>query len=161
MVLFIALSGNFLHLSGQTACILLTNGSQECHAINSISCMRVLNGNLMVQFTQQTNTSYSIQEIRKIMFTSGNTGQVRQTQPPAMRIYPNPVGDILTVEISEQSRGNGTIEIFSMDGRLIQTLRTTLVNSTTQINVSSLSQGVYICRIRNGNQTSSLQFVKQ
>lgn len=161
LVLLIALSGNFLHLSGQSTCILLTNGTQECHAINAISTIRVLNGNLTIQFSQQTNTSYPLNEIRKMIFTTGTINQVRQSQPSPMRIYPNPVSDILTIEIPEQTRGNGTIEIYSMEGRLVQSFRTTMVNSTTQINVSRLSQGVYICRIRNGNQTSSIQFVKQ
>lgn len=161
MALFIALSGNFLHLSGQSTCFILSNGTQVCHAINTISTIRILNGNLTIQFTQQSNASYPLDEIRKMIFTTVPINQVRQSQPTPMRIYPNPVSDILTIEMPESSRGSGTIEIYSMDGRLIQTLRSTMVNSTTQINVSSLSQGVYICRIRTGNQTSSLQFVKQ
>jgi len=161
MALFIALSGNFLLLSGQSTCFLLTNGTQVCHAINSISTIRILNGNLTIQFTQQTNVSYPLDEIRKMIFTPGTNNQVVQPQTTQMRVYPNPVGDILTIEIPESSRGTGSIEIYSMDGRLIQTLRSSMVNSTTQINVSSLSQGVYICRIRTGNQTSSIQFVKQ
>ena len=161
MVLLIALSGNFLLLSAQSTCILLNNGTQECHQLNSISSIKVLNGTLIVNLSQQTISSYPIQEIRKILFTSSTGSQINQTQRSSMRVYPNPVGDILTIEVSEQLRGNSSIDIYSMDGRLIQALRSSVVNGTTQINVSSLSQGVYICRIRNGNQTSSIQFVKQ
>ena len=161
MVLLIALSGNFLLLSAQSTCILLNNGTQECHQLNSISSIRVLNGNLIVNLTQGSNVTYSIQEIQKILFISSTVNQINQTQRSAIRVYPNPVSDVLTVEMAESLRGNGIIEIYSRDGRLIQTLRSTQVNATTQINVSSLSQGVYICRIRTGNQTSSIQFVKQ
>ena len=161
MVLLILLSSNFLSLLGQTTCLYLTNGTEECHTITSISTIKFENGNIDIQFSDQNDISYPLQEIRKMTFRSDTILQMLPFQTNRLRIYPNPVSDILTIETPEQFRGLGFIEIYSMDGRNIQTFRSTQVNATTQINVSSLSQGVYICRIRNGNQTSSIQFVNQ
>jgi len=146
---------------GQSTCIRFVNGSNACHNNNTIAKLVVASGDLNLHLNNLTVQNYPITSIRSITFTAGTSGQAQQREQVAFRMYPNPVTDLLTIETNMSERGTGTIEIISLDGRTLQTLRANFENGTNQVNVSSLAQGAYICRIRNGNQVSSLQFVKQ
>lgn len=68
-------------------------------------------------------------------------------------VYPNPVTDELHLSLQEISR----LEIHDQMGRLI--LSETSPNS--QVNVSSLRQGVYIVTIFTGNERYTEKFIKQ
>lgn len=68
-------------------------------------------------------------------------------------VYPNPVTDELHLSLQEISR----LEIHDQMGRLI--LSETSPNS--QVNVSSLRQGVYIVTIFTGNERYTETFIKQ
>ena len=146
---------------GQSTCIRFVNGSHDCHNNSAIAKLVVASGNLNLHLTNQNVQSFALTTIRSITFSTGTSGQAQQREQVSFRMFPNPVTDLLTIETNISERGAGTIEIISLDGRTLQTLRANFENGTNQVNVSSLAQGVYICRIRNGNHTSSLQFVKQ
>lgn len=67
-------------------------------------------------------------------------------------IYPNPVQNILYV------KGNSvaySIEIYSLIGQLVKT-----VSNANEIDVSLLSQGIYLIRIRNENISTTQRFIK-
>ena len=67
-------------------------------------------------------------------------------------IYPNPVQNILYV------KGNSvaySIEIYSLIGQLVKT-----VSNANEIDVSLLSQGIYLIRIRNDNISTTQRFIK-
>jgi hypothetical protein len=52
------------------------------------------------------------------------------------------------------------IQILSLEGRLLMQQKPT--NTTdTQIDISALPQGMYLCKITNGNQQQTLKFLKQ
>ncbi|MDX9892534.1 MAG: T9SS type A sorting domain-containing protein, partial [Bacteroidales bacterium] len=146
---------------GQSTCIRFVNGSNACHNNNTIAKLVVASGDLNLHLTNQNVQSFALTTIRSITFSTGTSGQAQQREQVAFRMYPNPATNILTIETTSQHRSSGTIEIISLDGRTLISLRSNFENSTNQVDVSSLAQGAYICKIRNGNQVSSLQFVKQ
>ena len=72
-----------------------------------------------------------------------------------IKVYPNPASDILTINnpIGEQ------IEIFDMEGRLIQT---EAVNNETQtIQIQGLPSGIYMLRMREKTLQVSYKIIKQ
>lgn len=76
-------------------------------------------------------------------------------------LYPNPTIDELHVTLNEKIAGKTLLNIYSQQGRLMQTKtfdKNTSVLSQT-INVQSLLPGVYILQIVNGYQKSSLKFI--
>lgn len=157
----ILLLGYIIPIHGQSTCIHFVNGSNACHNNSAIAKLVVSSGDLNLHLNNLTVQNYPLTSIRSITFTAGTSGQAQQREQVAFRMYPNPVTNILTIETTSQHRSSGTIEIISLDGRTLISLRSNFENSTNQVDVSSLAQGAYICRIRNGNQVSSLQFVKQ
>ncbi len=72
-------------------------------------------------------------------------------------IYPNPVQDILWIA-GEWQDGEASIEMYSMDGRLVMNkdIQTSVHFRTNSLVLSeNLAAGVYIIRIRQGEQTGS------
>ena len=75
----------------------------------------------------------------------------------ATRVYPNPASEQLTIE----NGGAGTkLEVFDIVGKLM--MRTTLTKSREQIDISSLSGGMYLLSFTaEDGQKGTKRFVKQ
>ncbi len=80
---------------------------------------------------------------------------VEENEASSFSIYPNPVVDNLTIQLTE-----GSIElvsIYTIDGQLVRT-----ENSTSKtINVADLTEGVYILQVQTENGISNQKFVKK
>lgn len=81
-----------------------------------------------------------------------------------LKIYPNPAGENLTLTLS---KGEGTsevqIEILDLLGREVlqpQASNITIEHQTT-INITSLSPGIYIAQVKQGEKAYREKFVKQ
>lgn len=73
-------------------------------------------------------------------------------------IYPNPVKDILTITIKDNSTIK-TIELYDIQGRLLQTQ---LVNDVhSELNVSSRANGMYFIKINTDKGTKVEKLVKE
>lgn len=70
-------------------------------------------------------------------------------------IYPNPTKDKLTIDLFSTQKSTGNIEIYNMEGKLVQSnsLELSEGNNSTQIDVSLLPSASYIVKI-NYNETS-------
>lgn len=71
-----------------------------------------------------------------------------------MRIYPNPVASLLTVDTKDPS----IMQIMDLSGRVVAQQS---IQSSTQINVSGLAQGVYFVALSNKQGVYKAKFVKQ
>lgn len=163
LILELLLIGSLSTLNAQThnAVIQLQNGSQIPYPLATIEAFVFQNGTMSVHATTQTNHTFSIDTISSIRFEYGTVSQSRSSIRENLRVYPNPVTNFLTVEFDANSRGNMILEIVGMEGQVFLSQQVNSGESRTEINVSSLSQGIYICRIRGNNRSSSIQFVKQ
>ena len=74
---------------------------------------------------------------------------------PKIKIYPNPVTEVLNLELNNS---NYSITIIDLSGRAILQPNTL---SPNQINVSSLPKGVYFIKLINSESNEILQFVKK
>ena len=69
-------------------------------------------------------------------------------EPLAIYVYPNPADNELNILFNSLPKGRTTIEFHDVAGRLMFVQE---INSTNaRIDISSLPQGVYMCRIVNG-----------
>jgi hypothetical protein len=73
-------------------------------------------------------------------------------------IYPNPVSSEFTVSIADDLVSNCIIKIYSLEGKLIQTK--SIVKKIQNININSLTNGVYIIKIENGNKYFQTKLIK-
>ena len=71
---------------------------------------------------------------------------------PAVVVYPNPSSGTFTVTCEGMSQ----IQVFSVDGRLIQCLET----QSDFVQISGLTDGVYVLRIKKGSEMLMRKIVK-
>jgi len=69
----------------------------------------------------------------------------------AIRIYPNPVGDVLSIEVQSLKSGNAQLKIINMQGEVVKSLRPFLIDNqgslTLSTDASRLSAGVYLVQL--------------
>lgn len=76
----------------------------------------------------------------------------------AIRIFPNPANDRLSIEIGSEEYKNEMIDIFSIDGRLMTSVA--LDAPVLSVDVQGFDKGVYLLRIRNRVGLKPLLFIK-
>jgi len=64
-------------------------------------------------------------------------------------IYPNPAKESFTIEYSNESAGSLNFELYNMMGEIVQSNK--LSETATQINISLLQSGIYLCKIADEN----------
>ncbi len=76
-----------------------------------------------------------------------------------VKIYPNPVSNILNVSLLGVVSRQSTIQVVDAKGTVV--LEQKLVNNPQAIDVSKLAKGVYMIRSNNGGSVITSKFVKQ
>ncbi|GHV49053.1 hypothetical protein FACS1894181_06750 [Bacteroidia bacterium] len=80
-------------------------------------------------------------------------------QSSGLSVYPNPVGNVLNVELNRDVR-NGTLALFDLNGKAV--VRQNLTGRQAAINLQPLAKGMYILRlVEGGNATAGVKIVKQ
>ena len=75
------------------------------------------------------------------------------------RVYPNPVTNILTIELGNEFAANSVIKIFDLTGKLISSKK---AKQTTQtFNIQHLQAGVYLVNVSNGIKNVVKRIVKE
>jgi len=78
-----------------------------------------------------------------------------------IRVYPSPARNQVTVQHS-QLGDHACISIVTVDGKLLKRVTPAAGASNTPVDISSLSPGMYVLRLDNGNgKTETATFVKQ
>ena len=68
------------------------------------------------------------------------------------RCYPNPAGNVINLNFAEEVECQ-SVEIFTLDGRLVETFPETSLQTSSQptIDISSLNAGVYILKVKTAD----------
>ena len=78
----------------------------------------------------------------------------------SVKIFPNPVGNKLNIELANAENKTVVVELLSIDGKLLKKELIIAIENQCQISVSGLLQGVYLCRINNGTSVEIAKFTK-
>jgi hypothetical protein len=76
-----------------------------------------------------------------------------------IKIYPNPTKGILNVKIPLDDENVMTIQVLSLNGSLLQ--ENIVTNEMTIIDLSNRPSGLYILRIRGGDDSSEWKILKE
>lgn len=74
------------------------------------------------------------------------------------RVWPNPVVDILKIECSN---GISSIRITDINGKIMYSMDKANNIQSTEINISDLSDGIYIVHVFTGNNVVTNKIIKQ
>lgn len=86
------------------------------------------------------------------------TAGVEDFNKTAFSIYPNPTTD-KNVTISHNIDAKGTVSVYTLTGALVA--NSELSAGSQNLNLSSLSAGIYIVKIEAGNQTATQKLIVQ
>ncbi|RLD89429.1 MAG: hypothetical protein DRJ09_06575 [Bacteroidetes bacterium] len=80
----------------------------------------------------------------------------------ALKVYPNPVANIVYFDIENQSGSTAEISVYNMNGKRVIMNRVSLTTGKNKgkLDVSSLPTGTYIVKVKNGKNVSTQKFVK-
>jgi hypothetical protein len=81
---------------------------------------------------------------------------------PVFTLYPNPVSDNFSVELTNDQTGRMKVDIVSVSGQIMRSLMLDKGQPSTQFTLPSnnLSKGVYFLQIQVGNWNGTKRFVK-
>jgi hypothetical protein len=79
-----------------------------------------------------------------------------------LKTYPNPTRDNTTVTFELANAGMVEIQVYSITGRLVKSIRKSMDEGTNslQIEGDNLANGTYIVKFNSGKQTESVKFIK-
>lgn len=75
-------------------------------------------------------------------------------------VYPNPVKEKLIIDLAQPAT-NVTLQIFTLEGKLIRKESIEYIRRTASMNIDDISGGTYILQISKGTDVYNLKFVKQ
>jgi hypothetical protein len=134
--------------------------AQSVYSVANIQKLTFSSGNLTVKDINGVNSIFTQADIRYINFTNLNLSLVEYSLDHIIKVYPNPVNNILHINIEDHAKYVDQIEIFSSRGQLI--LKQNHFNSNDpQVDVSKLLQGIYLCKITVDNNSKTIKFLKQ
>jgi len=91
---------------------------------------------------------------------NGSTGNVKFDTK--LKTYPNPTRDNTTITFELANAGMVDIQVYSITGRLVKSIRKSMDEGTNavQIDGDSLANGTYIVKFNSGKQSESVKFIK-
>lgn len=106
-----------------------------------------------------TQSAMEIDYVRVYEYVPTSTQNITQTKTPTY--FPNPVDNVLTIELDKNIQENVTVNIHSIDGKLVKTYQKNIVDNQLQINgLSNLNKGLYFVSFRTTDTNYNLKFLK-
>lgn len=84
------------------------------------------------------------------------TAAMQDNFADAVKVYPNPVGDVLTIDGTTEI---STLSIYSLHGALIKKINVNSIDYS--LDCSALTQGAYYVKIDAGNEVITKKFIKK
>jgi hypothetical protein len=75
---------------------------------------------------------------------------------PSLEIFPNPVSELLTLQITGNIEMDGELTIFDLYGKIVRS--ETISNSKLEMNISNLPGGLYLLQLRSGEKEWNTKF---
>ncbi len=134
---------------------------QTSFQISNISKFTFSNGKMIIGNNNGTDSSFDLASLRYLNFTDLTLSTPNlELHTDKVFVFPNPVNDYLNLSIPSFFSNGSTINIFTVEGRLL--IKTDLTNNDLhKIDVSLLPTGLYLCNIQNNNNNQIIKFVKQ
>jgi hypothetical protein len=158
LTLAIILFGNILAKAQTNDLIVREKGGNEnAYSISNIRKLSFSSGNLIVTLKTGNPYIYATSNIDRLFFKQAVTGiAAEETEEKTMSLYPNPVADVLRLRLIG---GTTQVQIQDMQGKVWMS-KTAEGNEAT-LNMVELPAGLYTCTLKSENATNSIKLLKQ
>ena len=119
-----------------------------------------INENKLINFSISSDSLSKGDNRFEILFKNSTTNLEKLlVLNTSVLVYPNPATDILNINISNAGFKNSSLSIYNVAGQ--QIINTSMNGANAQINIESLSNGIYFVNIANENGFfKTVKFVK-
>ena len=151
-------------LQAQNMYVKEKSGTQTTYSLSAVKKISFLSGNIAISKIDGNSDVYSLERIRYLSFRDLSTSIIplpTMLGVTEVQIYPNPVIDAFNIHLSKSENQNGIIEILSIDGIIVYSKAINSHNNDFHVDVTSLSKGLYLCRINKGTSIETIKFIKQ
>jgi hypothetical protein len=157
LVLGIWLTG----LQAQTLRVKQAEGTETAYSLAEISKLSFSEGNLQITSDKSNISIFELSTLRYLTISDIPVGLNEQVKFREMnlKVYPNPVTNLLTVQLDDIGKTKSNLEILSVNGKVLSTRNITGMQ-TVYLDLSHLERGIYICRYRNSETTKTAKIVK-
>jgi hypothetical protein len=157
LVLGIWLNG----LQAQTLHVKQAEGTETAYSLTEISKLSFSEGGLQITNYENNSSSYELNTLRYLTVSDIPVGLNEQVKFREMhlKVYPNPVNNVLTVQLDDTGKTKSSLEILSVNGKVLSTRNVTGMQ-TVHLELGHLERGIYICRYRNSETTKTAKIVK-
>ncbi|PID68341.1 MAG: hypothetical protein CR968_02180 [Flavobacteriia bacterium] len=162
-VLFLFLGFALFGMNAQSVYVNESDGMQTGFNLSEIQSISFEGGSMSVTSTDGVENDFALSNVSALVFSQTISGieDVLFSQQNNLSIYPNPVSDLLKVDLTKLTNTeDGFISILNVNGQVVQTTPINN-NGTLTLDVSRLSNGVYICRYTNQNEIQIVKFIKK
>ncbi|PKP39720.1 MAG: hypothetical protein CVT98_00735 [Bacteroidetes bacterium HGW-Bacteroidetes-15] len=101
------------------------------------------------EITVTANDGFEGEVTDQFTFTVNTPVGIDNVMSSTLKLYPNPSSGIVTLELSSQSNGQVTFEVYSIVGQLVLQKSLAITEIKTSIDLSSLNPGVYQVRVKD------------
>ena len=149
-------------VQAQTLYVKESSGTQTAYTLSNVQKMTFSSGSVTIQKSDNSTGIYVLGGLRYLSFKDYATGieELTTTNNTSMAVYPNPVSDILNIDLTDADNKSGTISILSLDGKVMLTQPTTGAGIVT-LNIGHLPKGMYLCRYNNANGLKTVKIIKE
>jgi hypothetical protein len=157
LVLGIWLTG----LQAQTLRVKQAEGTETAYSLAEISKMSFSEGSLQITNYESNISTYGLSTLRYLTISSIPVGLNEQVKFREMnlKVYPNPVNNVLTVQLDGTGKTKSSLEILSVNGKVLSTRNVTGMQSV-RLELGHLERGIYICRFRTSETIKTAKIVK-
>ncbi len=148
-------------LQAQTLFVNEINGTQTAYTLSEVRKITFSSGNLSVLKTDQSSGIFALNGLISLIFKEFTSVKKELAQQPDISIaaYPNPVTDVLNIQLTGTNT-DGKISILSTDGKVVMT-RGTNNYDLIKLNMSQLPQGIYLFRYISSTGIQTIKIIKK
>jgi hypothetical protein len=138
------------------------SGTQTAYTLSNIRKMSFSSGFLTVTKTDNSSNEYALSDLQYLNFLEITTVSTENisVQNQMLRVYPNPIGDILNIDLKGMSEAEGTLSILNFEGKALVTQQVK-AEQVLSLNISYLPTGVYLCRYSSASEIKTVKIIKQ
>lgn len=149
-------------LQAQNMYVKESSGTQTAYALSSIETMTFSSGNLTVNKTDNSSSTYALSDLRYLSFSDIATSfdESLSVQSKILSAYPNPVSNILYIDLSETAKVKGTLSILNFEGKTVLSRQINQAE-VLSLDISHLPEGIYHCLYSSVSEVQTVKIIKQ
>lgn len=139
------------------------SGTQTSFALSEINKLIFESGNMAVIKKSAYSSGFGVIDIRYLDFTNiTSNGKVVDAMHNKIRLYPNPVTDLLQIQYESAEAETVLIQIVDLQGKILfqQTIANKSGTNNVYIPFNSFQKGLYLCSLYHRNKLETGKVVK-